>query len=171
MAPRIFRIQRQTSLFRASASRCSIRCAGGLKPAPFERAGHIAVDRALQQTSTAERQPTTVRLALLGSSTVDNPIPGIRVAALRHGLSIRSWLGSYGQYRQDLCGPSPARDAGDGRGLAAAPSMIGPFTSGVACPTSGCLRLRQLPSSRYCTWAASANFLTGSSSEIRRTWP
>ena len=68
----------------------------------------LQLDRALQQTGAAERQPNAVRLALLGSSTIDHLIPGIRVAGLRHGLSIRSWLGSYGQYRQDLCGPSPA---------------------------------------------------------------
>jgi FkbH-like protein len=67
----------------------------------------LQLDRALQQIGT-EGQPTAVRLALLGSSTVDHLIPGIRVAGLRHGLSIRSWLGSYGQYRQELCGPSPA---------------------------------------------------------------
>ena len=68
----------------------------------------LQLDRAVQQTGAAERQPNTVRLALLGSSTIDHLIPGIRVAGLRHGLSIRSWLGSYGQYRQDLSGPSPA---------------------------------------------------------------
>src|SRR6266404_6765595 len=68
----------------------------------------LQLDRALQHNDAPERQPTAVRLALLGSSTVDHLIPGIRVAGLRHGLSIRSWLGSYGQYRQDLCGPSPA---------------------------------------------------------------
>jgi FkbH-like protein len=68
----------------------------------------LQLDRALQQTGAAERQPAAVRLALLGSSTVDHLIPGIRVAGVRHGFLIRSWLGSYGQYRQDLCGPSPA---------------------------------------------------------------
>src|SRR5713226_831059 len=51
----------------------------------------LQLDRALQQTGAAERQPSAVRLALLGSSTVDHLIPGIRVAGLRHGLSIRSW--------------------------------------------------------------------------------
>ncbi len=68
----------------------------------------LQLDRALQQTGVAERQSTALRLALLGSSTVDHLVPGIRVAGLRHGLSIRCWLGSYGQYRQDLCGPGPA---------------------------------------------------------------
>jgi len=68
----------------------------------------LQLDRALQQIGTAEGRPTAVRLALLGSSTVDHLIPGIRVAGLRHGLGIHSHLGSYGQYRQDLCGPSPA---------------------------------------------------------------
>jgi len=68
----------------------------------------LQLDRALQQIRITERQSPALRLALLGSSTVDHLIPGIRVAGLRHGLSIRSWLGSYGQYRQDLCEPSPA---------------------------------------------------------------
>jgi FkbH-like protein len=67
----------------------------------------LQLDRALQQTGVVEGQPTALRLALLGSSTVEHLIPGIRVAGLRHGLSIHSFLGSYGQYRQDLCGPSP----------------------------------------------------------------
>jgi FkbH-like protein len=68
----------------------------------------LQLDRALQQIGVTESRPTAVRLALLGSSTVDHLIPGIRVAGLRHGLGIHSHLGSYGQYRQDLCGPSAA---------------------------------------------------------------
>ncbi len=65
------------------------------------------MDRALQQIGT-QGQPTPVRLALLGASTVDHLIPGIRVAGLRHGLGIHTHLGSYGQYRQDLCAPNAA---------------------------------------------------------------
>jgi FkbH-like protein len=68
----------------------------------------LQLDRALQQIGSGEGQPTAVRLALLGSSTVDHLIPGIRVAGLRHGLKVHSHLGSYGQFRQDLCGPSAA---------------------------------------------------------------
>ena len=67
----------------------------------------LQLDRALQQID-AGRAPPAVRLALLGSSTVDHLIPGIRVAGLRHGLGIQCHLGSYGQYRQDLCGPDLA---------------------------------------------------------------
>jgi FkbH-like protein len=66
----------------------------------------LQVDRALQQIDPPEPQPTTVRLALLGSATVDHLVPGIRVAGLRHGLAIHCHLGSYGQYRQDLSGPN-----------------------------------------------------------------
>jgi FkbH-like protein len=68
----------------------------------------LQLDRALQQISATEGRPAAIRLALLGSSTVDHLIPGIRVAGLRHNLAIHSYLGSYGQYRQDLCAPSAA---------------------------------------------------------------
>jgi FkbH-like protein len=68
----------------------------------------LQLDRALQQAGGTGDPPAVARLALLGSSTVDHLVPGIRVAGLRHGLSIRTWLGSYGQYRQDLSEPCPA---------------------------------------------------------------
>ncbi len=68
----------------------------------------LQLDRALQQIGATNDRPPAVRLALLGSSTVDHLIPGIRVAGLRHGLAIHSYIGSYGQYRQDLCAPDAA---------------------------------------------------------------
>ena len=49
-----------------------------------------------------------IRLALLGSSTLDHLASGIRVGGLRRGLWIDVHVGGYGQYAQDLEGPSPA---------------------------------------------------------------
>ncbi len=49
-----------------------------------------------------------VRLALLGSASVQHLAGPIRVAALRHGLHVAIHQGEYGQYRQDLLGPDPA---------------------------------------------------------------
>jgi FkbH-like protein len=45
---------------------------------------------------------TSVRLALLGSSTLDHLLPAIRVAALRRNLSVSGYIGGYGQYRQEI---------------------------------------------------------------------
>jgi FkbH-like protein len=63
----------------------------------------IQLDRGLAQTaaeSTAGLSP--VRLALLASATVDHLKPAIRVAGLRRRLLFDVYLGSYGQYRQEL---------------------------------------------------------------------
>jgi FkbH-like protein len=43
-----------------------------------------------------------VRLALLGSATMDHLAPAVRVAGLRRGLLIDVYTGAYGQYRQEL---------------------------------------------------------------------
>jgi hypothetical protein len=43
-----------------------------------------------------------VRLAVLGSSTVDHLLPAIRVAGLRRGIWIETFTPDYGQYAQDL---------------------------------------------------------------------
>jgi FkbH-like protein len=52
-----------------------------------------------------------VRLAVLGSSTVDHLLPAIRVAGLRRGLWITTYAANYGQYRQELLDPaSPLHD-------------------------------------------------------------
>lgn len=45
---------------------------------------------------------TPVRLAVLGSSTLDQLLPAIRVAGLRRGLWITTYQTPYGQYRQEL---------------------------------------------------------------------
>jgi len=47
-----------------------------------------------------------IRLAVLGSSTVDHLSPAIRVAGLRRRLLIDVHSGAYGQYRQDLLDPT-----------------------------------------------------------------
>jgi FkbH-like protein len=46
-----------------------------------------------------------VRLAVLGSSTVDHLLAGIRIGGLRRGLWITTWQGDYGQYAQALNDP------------------------------------------------------------------
>jgi FkbH-like protein len=43
-----------------------------------------------------------MRLALLGSSTVDHLEAGLRVAALRRGIELEILCGEYGQYQQEL---------------------------------------------------------------------
>ena len=49
----------------------------------------------------AESAPgfTFIRLAILSSSTVDQLIPAIRLAALRRKLILTTYIGGYGQYR------------------------------------------------------------------------
>jgi FkbH-like protein len=47
-------------------------------------------------------QTKPVRLAVLGSSTVDHLYPGIRVGALRRSLWVTIYQGNYGQYVQDI---------------------------------------------------------------------
>jgi FkbH-like protein len=47
-----------------------------------------------------------VRLAVLGSSTVDHLLPGLRVGALRHGLHLTAITGDYGRYATDLRDPA-----------------------------------------------------------------
>ncbi|WP_072391080.1 HAD-IIIC family phosphatase [Hyphomicrobium sp. CS1GBMeth3] len=49
-----------------------------------------------------------VRLAVLGGSTVDHLLPGLRVGALRRGLHLTTHVGDYGQYVQELNDPDSA---------------------------------------------------------------
>lgn len=49
-----------------------------------------------------------LRFAMLGSSTVDHLLPGIRVAGLRRGLLVDAYIGDYGQYRQLVQDPASA---------------------------------------------------------------
>jgi FkbH-like protein len=47
-----------------------------------------------------------VRLAVLASSTVNHLLPALRVAALRRGLFLQTYVTGYDQYRQELLDPS-----------------------------------------------------------------
>ena len=47
-----------------------------------------------------------VRLAVLGSSTVDHLLPAIRVGGLRRGLWVDTFTPAYGQYAQELMDPA-----------------------------------------------------------------
>src|SRR5690606_29816927 len=49
-----------------------------------------------------------LRLALLGSSTLDHLVPGIRVGALRRGLLLEVDVAPYGQWRQQILDPGSA---------------------------------------------------------------
>jgi FkbH-like protein len=63
----------------------------------------IQFDRALQTTYA---DPPTglarVKLAVLADTTVDHLLPAIRTAGLRHRLWIETYIGPFGQYRQEL---------------------------------------------------------------------
>ena len=78
----------------------------GLANARLDLVRTIRLDRHLLRMFGAAPPPglTTrpVRLAVLGSSTVDHLHAGIRVAALRRGLWVTTWQGNYGQYAQAL---------------------------------------------------------------------
>lgn len=67
----------------------------------------IQLDNALKRIAaeTALAGFSRIRLALLGSSTLDHLLPAIRVAGLRRRLLIDIYTGSFGQYRQELLEP------------------------------------------------------------------
>jgi FkbH-like protein len=63
----------------------------------------LQLDRALGRlTPEPGSGLTSIRLAVLASSTVDHLAPAIRVAGLRRRLMMDIHVGAYGQYRQDL---------------------------------------------------------------------
>lgn len=67
------------------------------------------LDRVL--AGLAEQLPASVprlRLALIGSSTLEHLVPGIRVAALRRGLWLDVHVGAFGQWRQEVLAPESA---------------------------------------------------------------
>ena len=69
----------------------------------------LQLDRALRRRFAAPPQGLETRpvhLAVLGSSTLEHLLPGLRVGALRHGLWIDAHTVDYGQYLQ------PVMDAG-----------------------------------------------------------
>lgn len=74
----------------------------------------LRLDRAAQSRFPAappDLQTKPVRLAFLGSSSLEHLVPGIRVAGFRRGLWIETHLGNYGQYRQELADPASALHA------------------------------------------------------------
>jgi FkbH-like protein len=60
------------------------------------------MNRAFAGGAPADAIGKPIRLAVLSSSTADHLLPGLRVAALRRGLYLRTFLGDFGQYRQEL---------------------------------------------------------------------
>ncbi|HQT88318.1 MAG TPA: HAD-IIIC family phosphatase [Acidiphilium sp.] len=66
------------------------------------------LDRLIQHHNLTAHPPhPAIRLAVLGSSTTAHLAGAIRVAGLRHGLTITIHQGEYGQYAQDLLSPDP----------------------------------------------------------------
>lgn len=66
------------------------------------------LDRALEKTRAellAALGLPQIKLAWLSSSTVDHQVPSTRVAGLRRGLSIQSYVAPFNQYRQALLDP------------------------------------------------------------------
>ncbi len=60
------------------------------------------LDRLMCRSYACSPTDRSVRLAVLGPSTVDHLLPGIRIGGLRRDLWIETHLGAYGQYLQDL---------------------------------------------------------------------
>ena len=75
----------------------------------------LRLDRRLQRLFGAAPPPglgtAPVRLAVLGSSTLDPLLPGLRVGALRRGLWLQVHTGEYGQYAAELAEEGGALDA------------------------------------------------------------
>jgi FkbH-like protein len=67
----------------------------------------VQLDRAFGQLDLKDAPGfLSIRLAVLGSATIDHLAPAIRVAGLRRKLLIDVHNGAYGQYRQDVLDPS-----------------------------------------------------------------
>ena len=67
------------------------------------------LDRAIQRFTSKHGAPAnypSIKLAVLGSSTLNHLLPHIRLAALRRGLLAEIHLGDYGLYRQELADPA-----------------------------------------------------------------
>ena len=63
----------------------------------------LELDRAVQAAIVGQPAGLTkVKLALMGNSTPDHLLPAIRVAGLRFNLWIETYIGGYGQVRQEL---------------------------------------------------------------------
>ena len=67
----------------------------------------LQLDRALGASGSAGVGGfVPIRLALIGSATLKQLVPGIRVAGLRHRILFDVSTGSYGQYRQEILNPT-----------------------------------------------------------------
>jgi FkbH-like protein len=68
----------------------------------------IKLDRALAraEASLDVAQGARMKVALIGSATLDHLVPGIRIGALRRGLLVESWLAPFGQWRQEILDPA-----------------------------------------------------------------
>lgn len=64
----------------------------------------LQADKALQEKTASIAEPglPVIRLALLGSSTVEQLLPGIRIGSLRHRLIVQTYAADYGQALQEL---------------------------------------------------------------------
>ena len=67
----------------------------------------IKLDRALAraEASLDVAQGARMKVALVGSATLDHLVPGIRIGALRRGLLVEPWLAPFGQWRQEILDP------------------------------------------------------------------
>ncbi len=68
----------------------------------------IKLDRALAKAEASLEVPQGARMkvALIGSATLDHLVPGIRIGALRRGLLVEPWLAPFGQWRQEVLDPA-----------------------------------------------------------------
>jgi FkbH-like protein len=67
----------------------------------------LQLDRALSKSAAMDIDGfVRLRVAVLGSATLDHLAPAIRVAALRHRLLVDVHTGAYGQYRQEILDPA-----------------------------------------------------------------
>jgi FkbH-like protein len=64
-----------------------------------------AIERYRANVGSAPGTWPTIRLAVLGSSTVDHLVPGIRLAGIRRGFNLELYVGPYGLYRQEIDDP------------------------------------------------------------------
>ncbi len=75
------------------------------------------LDRAIQRLKScgalAAVSPRPMfRLAVLGSSTLQHLVPGLRIGCLRRGIDLTVYIGEYGQYRQELMSPTALNQFG-----------------------------------------------------------
>jgi FkbH-like protein len=103
---RDFRGQLSTALGNADPT----ACLENLASLAVHRLGFletIQLDRALDRLGPREAPGfSSIRLAVLASSTVDHLASAIRVAGLRRRLVIDVYSGAYAQYRQELLDPA-----------------------------------------------------------------